>query len=227
MLERPAGAACDGCQRLFVDCDRQTRLAPDALVEPVKESPSADEHEPSIGDVRRQLRRCALEQVLDCVDDLGEGVLERLPQELAVDARAAQQPGAHVSAGDLGGRRYRAGDRAADLDLELLGLLLADEQLLVALDGADDGVVELVAADTDRMRDDESAESGDRDLARPSADVDDQRADRLAHRKTGADCRRERLVDQRGVPGAGGEGCLLHRAPLHLGDPARHAHHHL
>jgi hypothetical protein len=123
--------------------------------------------------------------------------------------------------------RRRAGGRAADLDLELLGLLLADQQLLVLLDGADDRVVEFVAADADGVRNDEGAERGDRDLARASADVDDQGADRLADREPGPNRGRERLVDQRGVRGAGSERCLLDRAPLDGSDPARHAHHHV
>ena len=151
-----------------------------------------------------------------------------LPDTLGVDARASQQPGAEIAAGDLGrGRRRAAGDRAADLDLELLGLLLADQQLLVLLDGAHDRVVEFVAADADRVRNDEAAERRDRDLARAAADVDDQRTDRLADRQAGADRGRERLVDQRRVRGAGGERCLLDGAPLDRSDPARHADHHV
>ena len=78
--------------------------------------------------------------------------------------------------------------------------------MLVLLDGADDRVVEFVAADADGVGNDEAAERGDRDLACASADVDDQGTDRLADREAAGPNRgRERLVDQRGVRGAGSE----------------------
>ena len=92
--------------------------------------------------------------------------------------------------------------RRADLELDLLGRLLADQQLVLALDVIHDRLVELVAADADRLRDDDPAERDHRDLAGAAADVDDHRAGRLADRKPGADRGRHRLLDQVGLPGA-------------------------
>src|ERR1700749_2281516 len=48
--------------------------------------------------------------------------------------------------------------RRADLELDLLGRLLADEQLVLALDVVDDRLVELVTADADRLRNDDPPE---------------------------------------------------------------------
>ena len=87
----------------------------------------------------------------------------------------------------------------------------------------DDRLVELVAADPDRLRDDDPAERDHRDLGGAAADVDDQRAGRLGDRQAGADRRRHRLLDQVGLAGAGREAGLLDRPlldPGHAGGDA-------
>ena len=50
--------------------------------------------------------------------------------------------------------RMRVG--GADLELDLLGGLLADQELVLALDVVDDRLVHLVAADAQRLRDDDA-----------------------------------------------------------------------
>ena len=110
-----------------------------------------------------------------------------------------RQAGDHVAAADLGLDLLLHRVGRADLELDLLGRLLADQQLVLALDVVDDRLVELVAADADRLRDDDPAERDDRDLAGAAADVDDHRAGRLADRQAGADRRRHRLLDQVGL----------------------------
>jgi len=59
---------------------------------------------------------------------------------------------------------------------------LADQQPFPLLDGADDCVVHLVAADLDRVHDREAAERCDCRLGCAAADVDDERADGFSHR---------------------------------------------
>ena len=81
----------------------------------------------------------------------------------------------------------------------------------------DDRVVHLVAADADRLRDDDPAERDHGDLAGAAADVDDHRAGRLADRQAGADRGRHRLLDQVGLTGAGGQAGLLDGALLDPG----------
>ena len=91
----------------------------------------------------------------------------------------------------------------------------------------DDGVVELVAADADRLAGDDAAERDDGDLGRAAADVDDHVAGRLLHRQPGADRRGHRLLDDvGGLAGAGVLGRLLHGALLDAGDARRHADDH-
>ena len=82
----------------------------------------------------------------------------------------------------------------------------------------DDRLVELVAADPDRLRDDDAAERDHRHLGGAAADVDDHRAGRLGDRQAGADRRRHRLLDQVGLAGAGREAGLLDRPLLDPGD---------
>src|SRR5919204_477412 len=112
-----------------------------------------------------------------------------------------------------------------DLQLDLLGGLRPDQQLVLALGVVDDRLVELVAADPDRLRDHDAAERDDGDLARAAADVDDHRARRLANREAGADRGGHRLLDQVRLARPGREACLLDRALLHAGHPRRDADH--
>ena len=90
-----------------------------------------------------------------------------------------RQAGDHVAAADLGRDLLRQRRRRAELELHLLGGLLADQQLVGVLAVVDDRVVHLVAADPDRLRDDDPAERDHGDLAGAAADVDDHRAHRL------------------------------------------------
>ena len=113
--------------------------------------------------------------------------------------------------------------RGADLELDLLGRLLADQQLVLALDVVDDRLVHLVAADAQRLRDDDAAERDDGDLGRAAADVDDHVPGRLGDRQPGADRGGHRLLDQVRLARAGGERRLLDRALLDAGDARRDA----
>ena len=84
-------------------------------------------------------------------------------------------------------------------------------------------VVELVAADADRLAGDDAAEGDDGDLGRATADVDDHVAGRLVDRQAGTDRRGHRLLDDVDLAGAGCVAGVLDRALLDAGDAAGHA----
>ena len=131
------------------------------------------------------------------------------------------RPGDEVAAADLGLHLLLERVGRADLELDLLGRLLADQELVLLLDVVDDRLVELVAADADRLRDDDAAERDHRHLGGAAADVDDHVPGRLADRQPGADRGGHRLLDQVGLAGAGGQAGLLDRALLHPGHAGR------
>ena len=120
----------------------------------------------------------------------------------------------------------RSVEGGADLELDLLGGLLADEQLVLLLDVADDRLVHLVAADAQALRDDDAAERDDRHLGRAAADVDDHVPGRLGDGQPGADRGGHRLLDQVRLARAGGQRRLLDRALLDAGDARRDADDH-
>ena len=109
--------------------------------------------------------------------------------------------------------------RGSDLELDLLRGLLADQQLVLALDVVDDRLVHLVAADSQRLGDDDPAERDHRHFGRAAADVDDHVPGRLGDRKPGADRSGHRLLDQVRLPGTGRERGLLDCALLDPGHP--------
>ena len=114
--------------------------------------------------------------------------------------------------------------RRADLELHLLGGLLADQRACGAcLQWLT--IASSISSPPTRIdsRDDDPAERDHRDLAGAAADVDDHRARRLGDRQPGADRGRHRLLDQVGLAGAGRQAGLLDRALLDPGDAGGHA----
>src|SRR4051812_12581371 len=194
-----------------------------ALVEALEEGAAAREHDAAAHDVRGELGRRAVEGLLDRVDDLLGRLLERPADLLGRQHDGLRQAGDHVATADLGLHLLLHGEGGADLELDLLGRLLADEQLVLALDVADDRLVELVAADADRLRDDDAAEGDHGDLARAAADVDDHGARGLADGQPGPDRGGHRLLDEVGLARTGREAGLLDGALLDAGDAGGHA----
>ena len=90
-----------------------------------------------------------------------------------------RQAGEHVAAAHLRLHLLAHPVGGADLELDLLGGLLADQELVLLLDVVDDRLVHLVAADAEALRDDDAAERDHRDLGRAAADVDDHVPGRL------------------------------------------------
>src|SRR4051794_7072305 len=194
-----------------------------ALVEALEEGAAAREHDAAVHDVRGELGGRAVEGLLDRVDDLLGRLLQRPADLLGREHDGLRQAGDHVATADLGLHLLLHGEGRADLELHLLGGLLADEQLVLALDVADDRLVELVAADADGLRDDDAAEGDHGDLARAAADVDHHGARGLADGQPGPDRGGHRLLDEVGLAGAGGEAGLLDGPFLDTGDAGGHA----
>src|SRR6185312_5109162 len=224
LLQRAARADRDAGQRGLGEMRGHLRLLAQALVEALKQRAPAGQHDAAVHDVGGELRRRAVERLLDRVDDLAEGLLERLADLLAGQHDRLRQPRDHVAAADLGLQLLGHRARRADLELQLLGRLLADQQLVLFLGVVDDRLVHLVPADADRLRDDDPAERDHGDLGGAAADVDDHRAGRLAHRQPGADRRGHRLLDQVGGAGSGRQARLLDGALLDAGHARGHAH---
>ena len=223
LLEAAARADRDARERALGEVHGHLRLVAEPLVEPLQQRAAAGEHDAAIHDVRGELGRRLVERRLDRVDDLRDRLVERAADLLGADDHRLREAGQHVAAADLGLDLLGHRVRGADLELDLLGRLLADEQLVVLLDVVDDRLVHLVAADAERLRDDDPAERDDGDLGRAAADVDDHVPGRLGDGEPGADRGGHRLLDQVRLARAGRERRLLDRALLDAGDAGRDA----
>src|SRR3954447_7953578 len=173
LLERPPRANGDARQRRLGQVRGHLGLVPQPLVQPLQQRPAAREHDATVHDVRGKLGRGAVEGLLDRVDDLRDGLLQSGADLLTGQHDGLGQPRDHVAAADLRLDLLLHHVRRADLELDLLGGLRPDEQLVLALGVVDDRLVELVAADPDRLRDDDAAQRDDGDLRGAAADVHD------------------------------------------------------
>ena len=163
----------------------------------------------------------SVDLIASTICETGSSSARRISSDEMIDR--LRQAGQHVAAADLGLHLLGQRVRGADLELDLLGRLLADEELVVLLDVVDDRLVHLVAADAQRLRDDDPAERDDGDLGRAAADVDDHVPGRLGDGEAGADRGGHRLLDEVGLARAGGERRLLDGALLDAGDAGRDA----
>ena len=226
LLEASAGADRHAGQRALGEVNRHLGLVAQALVEAVQERAAAGEDDAAVHDVGRQLGRGLVERRLDRVDDLADRAVERAAHLFGAEDDGLRQAGEHVAAPHLRLDLLLEVEGAADLELDLLGGLLADQQLVLGLDVADDRLVHLVAADAEGLGDDDAAEADHGHFGRAAADVDDHVPGGLGDREARADRGGHRLLDQVGLARAGAECRLLDRALLDAGDAGGHADDH-
>src|SRR5436309_10070450 len=213
----------NGGERIVGQDHGQARLLAEKRVEIPEQRPATGQHDPLVDDVRRELGRRALETDTHGLDDLVDGLEQRVSDLLVRDLDGLRHTGHEVAALDLHGLELRAGIGRADGDLDQLGGPLADEQVVLPLDVLDDRLVHLVAADADRLGEHDARERDHGDLGGAAADVDHHVARRLGDGKPRADRGRHRLLDEVDLARAGGFGGLAHGSLLDLRDAERHA----
>ena len=219
-MEDDAGAFGDRDEGVFGDVDRQARVLRDQLVQTAQLAGAAREHDAAVHQVRRELRRAALQRDADGLDDGRHRLLQRLAHLVRGDRQRLGQAGDQVAALDLVAHLLPEGVGRADGNLDFLGGAFADHEVVDALEVLDDGLVHLVAAHAHAAADDDAGQRDDGHLGRAAAHVHDHVAGGLLDGQADADGGRHGLLDEVHLAGAGGLGGVAHGALLHLGDPA-------
>src|SRR4029077_7710926 len=98
-----------------------------------EEGAAAGEDDAAVHDVGGELGRSLVQGRLDRVDDLRDRILERVANLLAREDYRLREAGEHVSAADLRLNLFLQRVGGADLELDLLGGLLADPKFALAL----------------------------------------------------------------------------------------------
>src|SRR3954454_14610371 len=197
---------------------RHLGLVAQPVVESLQQGATTGKHDPAVHDVRRELGRSAVERLLDGVDDRLNRLLDRHADLFASQDDGLREARNEVTAANLGLHLLFERERRADLQLDLFRRLRPDHQLVLALHVIRDRLVDLVAADANRLRDDDAAQRNDRHLGGAAADVDDHVPARLAYRQPGANRGGHWLLDEVGLARAGGQTGLFDRALLDPGD---------
>src|ERR1700730_9230825 len=120
LLERPAGADGDAGERGLGEVRRHLRLLPQPLVEALQQRAATGQHDAAVHDVRGELRRRAIERLLDRFDDLVERLFQRLADLLAGEHDGLRKARHHVAAPNLGLELLGHRTRRGDLPLQLL-----------------------------------------------------------------------------------------------------------
>src|SRR5436190_396155 len=224
VVEDASRASHDAREGILVHVDRETGLLAEQKVESADQRAAASHHDAAIDDVARQLRRGDLQRATYRIHDLLDRLLNCLADLARVHTHRLRDAGDEIATLDLHLALLAHGRRAADLNLDLLGRGLTDEEIVVLAHELHDRHVELVATGADRRVADDARERDDGDLRRAAADVDHHVARRRLDRQTDTDRRRHRLGHHEHFLRAGAEGRVAHRTLFHLGDAAGHAH---
>jgi hypothetical protein len=205
---------------------RQTGLRGNQPVEVAQQRTATGEHDPALGDIRREFRRRLLQRRLHRLHDGGQGILQRFENLVAVEREASRHALGQVAPAHVDLAHFAARKGAADLLLDLLGGGIADQRAVASAHVGDDGLVEAVAAEAHRIGVDHAVEGDDGDFRGAAADVHDHAAGGLLDLETGADRRGHGLLDQAHFPGAGAQRGFADRAALDLRGLAGHADQH-
>src|SRR5262245_37811464 len=222
VLDDEPGAAGDAGQRVLGDPDGHVDLLADGAVDAADERAAAGHGDAALGEVGRELGRRLFERLLDGVDDGVERLLHGLADLLAGDRHLAGHHGHDIAAADFEGELLLEGVERAEVDLDLLGGLLADLEVVGAAEMLHDRLVELVAGDAHGAGGDDAAEGEDGDLGGAAADVDDHVAEGGEHGEPGADAGGHGLLDHEHLAGARALGRVDDGALLDAGDARRH-----
>src|SRR5450756_1922235 len=160
----------------------------DPVLEAAQECTSPGHHYSLVHDIARQLRRGLVKRVLDRLNDLRHGFVDRLPYLLCRHDHGLRKPRREIPSLYLALQVIvPKRERRTDVDLQHFRGPLPDHQLVIPLDVVDYRLVHLVAADPDRLARDDAPQRDDRDLGGPPSDVNHHVAYRLVDGKAGAD----------------------------------------
>src|SRR5437868_2143975 len=185
IVEDPPRPPHDAGHRVLVQVDRQARLLLQQHVEAADQRAPAGHYDAAVHDVGRQLGRRDLERPAHRVDDLLDRLLQRIADHAQVHPHDRADARDEIATFHFRLALLPHGRSRPDLDLDLLGRRLADQEVVVLAHELHDRLVQLVAARADRGVRHDSRQRDHGDFRRPPADVDHHvprgRLDRQAH----------------------------------------------
>ena len=145
LLDAATGPADDRAQGVVGHSNRNPELMAHAFVQPAQQCPSTGQHDASVEDVAGELGRAHIQRGPDQLDDLQHRSLDRAAHFWRGDGDRVGQPGREVASCDPDAELLPQGERRAGADLDVLGASLTQQEGVLALDVADDRLVDLVA----------------------------------------------------------------------------------
>ena len=214
MLQRNPRALGHAKERFLGKRRLDSRAAKDEFGKIAQERGPARHDNPAVNDVGRELRRRLLEHVLHCLEHLAQFPPDGAHHFVGLDLRGARQSRDKVAAFDENGEFLLKRHRGANLNLNVLGHLVANRKIEGLFDVVGNGRVKAIARALDRGGRHDAAERDNRNVGRPPADVHHHVPRGFVNRNACADGRKNRLLHHISVLGAGLNHRLNHRAPL-------------
>ena len=206
--------------------DVDAGLVLDQGIQPAQQRTAAREHDAAVDDVAGKFRRGTFKRILDGIHDAQQAFAHRLAHFLGPDKDVFGQAVHKVAALDLhaGLGVLRAG--RADLNFDLLGGALTDQQVVFALDERDDALVQRIARAAHAAAGHDAGQADDRHFRRAAADIHDHAADGIGGGQARADGGSHGFLNDRDLARARFGGGLAYGAALDLRHAGRHANDH-
>src|SRR5579862_2892427 len=225
IAEHLAGAENHAAKRVIRNGNRQTSLFPNPLIQVLQQCATTCEHNATIADIGRQLRRRAFQRHANRIHDGGDALTESLANLAVIHRNSFWNAFYEVAALYLHGERLFQRICGTDFHLDLLGGALANQQVIFPLQIVHDGFVHLVAGHPHGTRINDAAERNDCDISGSTANVDDHVAAGFGNREACSDCCYHRLFHEVNFAGFGAISRIHHSAFFHLGNFRRHTDH--
>src|SRR3989338_1065986 len=178
-----AQAADHGGQGLRHDLGVHGGLLLDELVQAAQQGAAAGDLYSLLQHVAGQFRRGAFNDLVHGIQDGPQGLGEGGAHVVVLDEHLARQASHEIAAADRYLEAVLERQGGADGDLRKLGGWFADSQLELLAHEANDVLIEAVAGDLQRPRDDNAAHGDHGDIGRAAAYVHDEVGRRLLDRQ--------------------------------------------
>src|SRR6266568_2754093 len=179
ILDALAGSQHDRLQGIVGYVDGQAGLLAQPVIYAAQQRAATGQCDSPVHDITGEFGRALVQCGPDGVDDHVERLFDGAANLLRGYLDGLRQAADQVPATDFDLRLSRCGKRRADRDLDVLGRPFAQHERVRLLDEGDDGLVEFVTADADRLRGHYAAKWDNGDLGGPAADIHDHAAHRL------------------------------------------------
>ena len=194
----------------------------DQILQAAQQAAASCEHNPSVRNIRSQLRRCLLQNTVDRLHDLNRRLVQCLFRLLRGHLHGARQTRHQITPSYIHIVYFRPLVGGTDLYLQILCRPFTDQQIMFLTHVTHDRLIEIVSRDLNGSADNRTAQGNYRDIGSAAADIHDHIAAGLGNVNPCTDRRSNGLLYDGDLSGARLISGILNRLLLYFRNTAWH-----